>query len=475
MRGRDIKAVGELAGEASHVVTTLVRDMHAGIAGRVFGAIGALSKPTQVIHDGIAGTVYCAVDHGLRGATQAGGVLASQVWGRDDDAGLDSRARVGAALAAVNGIYGHRLASHRNGLALTMQIRQHGSVVPLCEGSVSAAFPEATGRVAVFVHGWCATERLWWWPPCEDDARCYGQRLAEDLGFTPIYLRYNTGLHISQNGQLLAGMLERLQLVWPVPIDELVVVGHSMGGLVARSAGYYGMQQHHRWTAAVRHVVCLGSPHLGADLEKGVNVAAWALARLPETRAVAGFLNRRSPGVKDLRFGALIEEAPSSRRIGVTVILTNSSVTAAMRCRFAKRRLSFRRRHRRIVGAGPARRRLPGAFIQCDRHGQVPAYSVRRRPWADTDRPAPHGPAQPPADLREVAGMGRHHARADRRRTLTYGKSLGVTAIELMPVHHSADDSTLIDKGLSNYWGYNTIVTTRCHHPETPSDGERLT
>jgi glycogen operon protein len=36
-------------------------------------------------------------------------------------------------------------------------------------------------------------------------------------------------------------------------------------------------------------------------------------------------------------------------------------------------------------------------------------------------------------------------------------KSLGVTAIELMPVHHFANDSTLIDKGLSNYWGYNTI------------------
>ena len=35
--------------------------------------------------------------------------------------------------------------------------------------------------------------------------------------------------------------------------------------------------------------------------------------------------------------------------------------------------------------------------------------------------------------------------------------ALGVTAIELMPVHHFANDSTLIDKGLSNYWGYNTI------------------
>jgi pimeloyl-ACP methyl ester carboxylesterase len=308
MRGRDIQAVGELAGEASHVVTTLVRDTHAGIAGRVFGAIGVLSTPTRVIHDGIAGTVYGAVDHGLRGVTMAGGVLASQVWGRDDDEGLNTRGRMAAALAAVNGIYGHRLASHRNSLALTMQIRQHGSVVGLDEGSLSAAFPEATGRVAVFVHGWWATERLWWWPPGDGDARSYGQRLAEDLGFTPIYLRYNSGLHISQNGQLLAGLLERLQLLWPVPIEELVVVGHSMGGLVARSAGFYGMRQQQGWTGAVGHVVCLGSPHLGADVEKGVNVTAWALARLPETRALAGFLNRRSPGVKDLRFGALIQE-----------------------------------------------------------------------------------------------------------------------------------------------------------------------
>jgi len=308
MRGRDIEAVGELAGEGSNVVTTLVRDMHAGIAGRVFGAIGPSSKPTQVIHDGIARTVYGTVDHGLRGATKAGGVLASQVWGRGDDEGLDSRGRVAGALAAVNGIYGHQLASHRNGLALTMQIRQHGSVVPLSDESLSAAFPEATGRVVVFVHGWCLTERSWWRPPREGDTRSYGQRLAENLGFTPIYLRYNTGLHISQNGQMLAGMLERLQRLWPVPIGELILVGHSMGGLVARSASFYGMQQHHWWTAAVRHVVCLGSPHLGADLEKGVNVAAWALARLPETRALAGFLNRRSPGVKDLRFGALIEE-----------------------------------------------------------------------------------------------------------------------------------------------------------------------
>jgi pimeloyl-ACP methyl ester carboxylesterase len=118
----------------------------------------------------------------------------------------------------------------------------------------------------------------------------------------------NTGLHVSVNGRTLAELLEQLHTHWPVPITELVLVGHSMGGLVARSACHYGAEQQHRWADAVSHVVCLGSPHLGADLEKGVSAASWALARFPETHAIATFLNARSDGVKDLRFGACLDE-----------------------------------------------------------------------------------------------------------------------------------------------------------------------
>ena len=36
--------------------------------------------------------------------------------------------------------------------------------------------------------------------------------------------------------------------------------------------------------------------------------------------------------------------------------------------------------------------------------------------------------------------------------------SLGVTAVELMPVHHHVDDRHLVEKGLHNYWGYNTLA-----------------
>jgi len=175
--------------------------------------------------------------------------------------------------------------------------------------AIAEALPQATGRIAVFLHGWCMTERSWWRLPRDGESvGPYGARLHSDLGFTPVYLRYNTGVHISDNGKSLAALMDQLQALWPVPVEEITLVGHSMGGLVVRSACHYGVQHQHGWPDAVRHVVCLGSPHLGADLEKGVNAASWALARLHETQGLASFLNARSSGTKDLRYGALLDE-----------------------------------------------------------------------------------------------------------------------------------------------------------------------
>jgi pimeloyl-ACP methyl ester carboxylesterase len=312
MQRSDIRAVGDLAGEASSLVTTLVQGMHAGIAGRVFGSIGPPAAPTKVIHDGLTGAIYGGVDRGIRGATQAAGAVAAGLWGDDGDEALESRATPAAVIAAVNGLFGDELSERDHPLAGAMAIRRRGKVVPPSADSLAAAFPSATSRIVVFVHGWCLTEASWSRQPREDseirDTRNYGQRLRDDLGFSPVQLRYNTGRHVSVNGRTLAELLEAMHTHWPVPVTELVLVGHSMGGLVARSACHYGAEQQHRWTDAVSHVVCLGSPHLGADLEKGVSVASWALARLPETRAIATFLNMRSDGVKDLRFGACLDE-----------------------------------------------------------------------------------------------------------------------------------------------------------------------
>jgi pimeloyl-ACP methyl ester carboxylesterase len=188
-----------------------------------------------------------------------------------------------------------------------MTLRHRGADLPLHPDELARALPDAGPRVAIFVHGLGETDASW---RLRADAQRpgYGAALRRDLGHTPIELRYNTGLHISDNGRTLAGLLEELHDGWPVALEEIVIVGHSMGGLVARSACHYGHGEGQGWTGAVRHVFCLGSPHLGAPLEKGVNALGWALGRVPETRPLANVLNVRSAGIKDLRYGSCAEE-----------------------------------------------------------------------------------------------------------------------------------------------------------------------
>jgi pimeloyl-ACP methyl ester carboxylesterase len=218
---------------------------------------------------------------------------------------------VAEAIAALNGIYGDELAERGNALAAPMSVRRDGHPVALTPEAVTAAFPQPTDTLAIFVHGLCQTESSWRRPPrpaTAADDRWYGERLHHELGFTPIEIRYNTGLHISTNGRHLDELLTRLVELWPVPVRRVALIGHSMGGLVARSACHYGDQRNRRWSRATRHVVCLGSPHQGADLEKGVNAASWLLIKLRETRAIAELLNLRSDGIKDLRYGSLLDD-----------------------------------------------------------------------------------------------------------------------------------------------------------------------
>lgn len=309
MQRQEIRSLADLAGEGTRILTTFVRDTHSGIAERVFGAIGPASKPVEIVHNTIAAATYYAVDRGVRASLHGAGELAAEVRGSDEDGTVQSHPTVAGVVAALNGIYGDELTNRGNEFALTMQIRQRGKPIAPDAAAVAAAFPEATGRIALFVHGWCMTEMSWRRQPRDGEtALPYGTRLRSDLGFTPVYLRYNTGLHISDNGKALAALIDELRTLWPVPVEEIALIGHSMGGLVARSACHYGVEHSQTWPDTVRHVVCLGSPHLGADLEKGVNAASWVLARLPETRAVSSFLNARSSGTKDLRYGALLDE-----------------------------------------------------------------------------------------------------------------------------------------------------------------------
>jgi len=132
--------------------------------------------------------------------------------------------------------------------------------------------------------------------------------LERDLGYTPLYLRYNSGLHISDNGELLAERLKELVDAWPGGVEEIVLVGHSMGGMVARSSCHHAKQRSDGWVDAVRHIFCLGTPHLGAPLEKLGNLAGWVLNTFDMTRPMGKIVNGRSVGIKDLRFGYLVDE-----------------------------------------------------------------------------------------------------------------------------------------------------------------------
>jgi pimeloyl-ACP methyl ester carboxylesterase len=298
VRGAEVRAVGELAGQAFAGTGTLIRDVHTAIARRAFEAVGPGGASARTIHDGVSSAVYGGVRVALEAVPRAT-AAAVATRAATEAPSLAASPRGALALALLNGYAGDALAARGSELALDMTLRHRGADLDL--GTVTGE------RLAVFVHGLGETDAAWRMRATADQPG-YGALLQRELGYTPLQLRYNTGRHISDNGRELAALLEGLHDAWPNPIDEIAIVGHSMGGLVARSACHYGHAEGHRWTQAVRHVVCLGSPHLGAPLEKGINALGWALANLPETRPLARAVNARSAGIKDLRFGACIEE-----------------------------------------------------------------------------------------------------------------------------------------------------------------------
>jgi pimeloyl-ACP methyl ester carboxylesterase len=212
-----------------------------------------------------------------------------------------------AAIAAVNAAVGDHLHSQGNGLALAMEMRVSDRYV----------MPDETDwkgvrRIAVYVHGLGTTEWSWCLESAAyhgDAAMNFGVMLERDLGIRPVFIRYNTGQHVSQNGRQLAILLETLARSAP-DLEELILIGHSMGGLVVRSACHYGQTQEALWVQKTQRVFCLGSPHRGAPLEKFGNVVTGVLGAidLPGTLIVARILEGRSAGIKDLRHGALVDE-----------------------------------------------------------------------------------------------------------------------------------------------------------------------
>src|SRR5687768_15734678 len=224
----EVRALSRLAAAEVGSGAGGIGAVHEAIAARVFGSLGAGSAPARVAHDAIARGVYAS----LRGAAGAAGHVADRALRRRDPGDgrpLSATPRGALALAVVSGLIGDVLEREGSDLHEPMALRLRGRVVAPRPEALAAAYPAATPRLVVFVHGLMETEHAW----RLGGRPSYGARLAGDLGCSPLDVRYNTGRHISHNGRSLADLLEEVVAAWPVEVERIALVGHSMGGLVA--------------------------------------------------------------------------------------------------------------------------------------------------------------------------------------------------------------------------------------------------
>jgi len=302
VQAADLRGVNQLTIAGIAGVVDLVEAMHHRIA----SIPRMIAKPERDRTTGITRLVYRSI-HGVIGLVGHGldrllARLTPLLGERSTWPGRD------ALLAALNGVLGDYLAASDNPLAITMCLRRDGIALPLeCE-PLAAADPQVGGKLLVLLHGLCMNDLQWL-----RSGHDHGAALARDLAYTPVYLHYNSWLHISSNGRALAEQLEALVRIWPVPLTELVLVGHSMGGLVARSACRYGALARHQWRRRLDKLVCLGTPHHGAPLERGGNWVDILLGVSPYSAPLARLGKIRSAGITDLRFGNLVDEDWNTR------------------------------------------------------------------------------------------------------------------------------------------------------------------
>lgn len=306
---QQIRGAVSLAGTSFERVTLRVQQMHLRIADVTFRNL-AMAPVVNVgaaafrpLHHGVTNGIYRIV-RGVGGVAFKALDLALAGVARSQNPPLAARAIPAPVISAVNGAFGDYLLCNRNPLALRMGFYQNGKPLAMRTAALQAHHAQLSGKLVVFVHGLCCDESSWQMfrkPPLEDN-KPYGEQL-QALGYTPFYLRYNTGLKINQNGRMLSHMLGKLCRAYPQPIEQIVLIGHSMGGLVSRSAIEHGMQHKAEWTRHLSHLFCLGSPHLGAPLEKAVHIGTAVLGAFSVTQPLADMIDDRSIGIQNLRHG----------------------------------------------------------------------------------------------------------------------------------------------------------------------------
>lgn len=293
----DLRGASRLAIGATKGITSVVRAMHVNIAsgpavlGRPLeGPVRLFTTPVYAAIEAITHLVGASLDAAL---AQLAPLLGESTAGPERE----------AILAALNGVVGDTLAETGNPLAITMRLRQGGQPLDLEAPALRSAIPDAGPKVLVLVHGSSMNDLQFSWRGHD-----HGAHLSRELGYTPIYVHYNTGLHVSTNGRELAGLLEQAVRAWPVPIEEIAIVAFSMGGLVARSACRVADDAKHSWRTKLKDLLFLGTPHHGAPLERAGHGFHLLLGISDYSAPLARLARIRSAGVTDLRFGNVLDE-----------------------------------------------------------------------------------------------------------------------------------------------------------------------
>lgn len=301
-------AYSDAAKTAVQETTLRVQEIHNAIAGKSFDIlrkIPLISGPAQFVqnaHDAIAAGVYAAIRHGT------GGLLGIAATVEKHTASLTPEkppGRLASGLrSALNGAFGDHLAESNNLLAIDMAIYADGTPVALDADALRNAFPHAGKRLCVFIHGLSCDEHCWETGKTAAESKIdFGRQLHAEFDCTPLYLRYNTGLPIVRNGAQLATLLDAIWAAWPRPAGEIVIVGHSMGGLIALDACEQAAAAEMQWLHATRMLICLGSPHLGSPVERLGHLATTLLNLSKITAPLGKIAAARSQGIKDLRHG----------------------------------------------------------------------------------------------------------------------------------------------------------------------------
>ncbi len=308
IRVADIQGYTRLLTDAVVGITNVVEAMHHTILRRPL----PWKKPGTEVHNRTRGVAYrvlhdssSLVYKSIRGVTKGvgGGLDLALQRLQPELTPLDSSPGRDALLAIMNGVLGDHMQEHDNPLLIHMGFRIDGRLLELSRDALTEAIDQPSGKVLVMLHGHCMNELQW-----RRNGHNHGEVLAANNGFTPMYLRYNTGLHISQNGRALSVLLEQLVGNWPVPVQELCILGFSMGGMLARSAFHFAAQTNCTWPQKVRKLLFVGTPHHGSMLEQAGNMVDKALEFSPYSHALSRVGKIRSAGTTDLRHGNLIDE-----------------------------------------------------------------------------------------------------------------------------------------------------------------------